>query len=108
MARVGIQGGLLATPVQVALQKARLTHMWVFNSSNAVAYVQIFGALAAKVVAGTTAPDMSIGINTLVSTSVPLGTEGPYFGGGITAIATTTYNGSTPPNVGLQVQFGVE
>ena len=80
----------------------------VVNASAAAAFVQIFDALAANVVLGTTTPDKEIEVAAGATVYLPLPAGGVTFGNAISAAATTAEKGSIGSAAGVEVFFDYE
>jgi len=104
---VGGTAGLTNTAVQVRGATCRVTGIYIFNPSVAVAFVQFFDTLAAPTV-GTTVPVMALGTNTLGSVAaLELPEDGVLFQNGLWVAATTTAGGAVAPGTNLSVNLAL-
>lgn len=86
---------------QVTANPTALAGYYIYNPSNATAYVQFFD-LSTTVTLGTTVPDLSLGIPSGGAANL-MSDEGIEFDHGMQLAATTTATGNTAPNVGLDI-----
>ena len=104
-----LDGALTDTAVLVFAGRISMASFFIYNPSNAAAYVRVFDAeAAADVTLGTTAPDYVLGANTETwaqgSFEKPIQfTKGIVIG----ACTTATGSGHTAPNVALVVNLGL-
>ena len=80
----------------VSSQAARLTNIYCYNPTGAVAYLQIFDvATAAGVTLNSTVPTLSLGIPTAQASGLGPAVTGIYFKNGIQVASTTTPTGNS-------------
>lgn len=89
-----VTGSVGATATAIKASAGQLYGYHLFNTTAAVAYVQIFNVAAASVTLGTTAPTFSIGIPASGGVTVNFD-KGIAFGTAISFGCTTTRAGST-------------
>lgn len=83
-----------ATKTAVAAAPATLDNFIIVNNTGALAYVQIFNALAANVTVGVTVPDWVIPIPANGGALMPETARGTRHSVGITIACTTTRTGA--------------
>jgi len=89
-----VTGSVGATATAIKASAGQLYGYHLFNTTAAVAYVQIFNVASGSVTLGTTAPTMSIGIPASGGVTVHWD-KGIAFGTAISFACTTTRTGST-------------
>lgn len=89
-----VTGSVGATATAIKASAGQLYGYHLFNTTAAVAYVQIFNVAAASVTLGTTAPTISIGIPASGGVTVNFD-KGIAFGTAISYACTTTRAGSS-------------
>lgn len=89
-----VTGSVGATATAIKASAGQLYGYHLFNTTAAVAYVQIFNVASGSVALGTTAPTMSIGIPASGGVTVNFD-KGIAFGTAISFACTTTRTGST-------------
>lgn len=89
-----VTGSVGATATAIKASAGQLYGYHLFNTTAAVAYVQIFNVAAASVTLGTTAPTFSIGIPASGGVTVNFD-KGIAFGTAISFACTTTRTGSS-------------
>lgn len=104
-----LEGAVSDTPILVKTGKISLSSWFMYNPSNAAAYIRFFDAVAAAdVTLGTTTPDYVVGCDTLKTAhagySRPLQfTKGLVIGACTTAVGS----GHTAPNVDIVMSLGL-
>ena len=78
----------------------------VTNTTAAACFVQLFNAIAG-ITLGTTTPDMEVTAAAGATVIVAFGTDGCYFGAGISAASTTAEGGAVASASGVEVFIGV-
>jgi hypothetical protein len=105
-----LEAALSNSLVLVRAGKTKLPWASFFNPGNAVAYIQLFDAVAASGTGsptlGSTAPNAVIGI--AAGLSLPIDPQALGFVNGLVVAATTTPTGSTAPNAPQVCTFGVK
>lgn len=89
-----VTGSVGATATAIKASAGQLYGYHLFNTTAAVAYVQIFNVASGSVTVGTTAPTMSVGIPASGGVTVNWD-KGIAFGTAISFACTTTRTGST-------------
>lgn len=90
-----------ASATAVKTSAAILYGLFLYNNSGAIAYVQVFDALAGGVTLGTTVPDMEFELAIGAQLQIPFPDEGVAFTTALTAYSTTAPQGSTGSAAGV-------
>jgi hypothetical protein len=104
-----LNGALSDTEVLVFAGRISMASFFIYNGSNAAAFVRLYdAAAAADVTSGTTTPDYVLGSAT-VTWAQGCFCKPIQFTKGIVVVASTTAVGSghTAPNVALVVNLGL-
>lgn len=104
-----LDGALSDTEVLVFSGRISLANFFIYNGSNAAAFVRLYdAAAAADVTSGTTVPDYVLGANT-VTWAQGCFCKPIQFTKGLVMVASTTAvgTGHTAPNVALVVNLGL-
>ena len=85
-----------------------LRFVYIFNTTVAVAYLQIFNIAAGSVTLGTTAPTLSIGIPASAAAVIPLPEGGLHMkGNALSCAGTTTRTGNTTAQLDVNIGWGL-
>jgi hypothetical protein len=99
--------GLSNTPIFIDGPGQKIFDIVAYNASAAAAFVHFYDSALAPTV-GTSVPVFTVGLNTLVTSTIALqDVGGLFFKNGIWAAATTTLGGSSAPATALAVSVGI-
>ena len=96
---------LLTTPNAIKASAGQLYKLYCYNPNASVAYIQVFNTASGSVTPGTTKPSATYGIPATNAAGFANSPLGDQFTIAISAIATTTATGLTPPSTGVDCNF---
>lgn len=92
---------LLTTANQIKSSAGQLLKVYCYNPNASVAYLQVFNLTPSSITAGTTKPVQFYGIPATNAAGFAMSPVGDQYSLAISALATTTASGGTPPSTGL-------
>ena len=97
-------GSLSGTPVQAKAGPGTFGGYYVYNPNASAVFVQVFALPAAQVVPGTTPPVLSFGIPASGGANLEI-SNGAVMAGGMSFLASASYNGATGPATPVNAYF---
>ena len=96
---------LTATAQVIKASAGNLYGYYIFNPSNATAYVLVYNIAAASVTVGTSTAILVYAIGTGMGANIMFPVPIPFSNAGWSCAAATTGGGNSAPNVALEVMF---